>query len=153
MTAAIAWFVFGAVTAALALQYPLGTLRAPGSGFFPLALGLVLMGLAAAQAIKLRLERPAAAPPAAAPAGATPRRVDEAARRVLLFIGVAALAAALLQPIGYVASGALLMVGLLRVFGVRWGVAALIAALSAVASHFLFVQVLGIPMPAGPLGF
>jgi hypothetical protein len=72
---------------------------------------------------------------------------------VLLFIGVAALSTALLLPIGYVASGVLLMLGLLRVFGVRWGVAALIAVLAAVASHFLFVAVLGIPMPPGPFGF
>ena len=40
MTAAISLFVFGAITAALSLQLPLGTLRMPGSGFFPLALGL-----------------------------------------------------------------------------------------------------------------
>jgi len=149
MTAAIAWFVCGAITAALSLQYPLGTLRAPGSGFFPLVLGLMLMGLAAAQAVRARLEPPK---PAIAPEAA-PRRLDEATRRVLVFMGVAALATALLQPIGYVASGFLLMLGLLRAFGVRWGVAALIAVVSAVASHVLFVQSLGIPMPAGPFGF
>jgi hypothetical protein len=149
MTAAIAWFAFGAITAVLALQYPLGTLRAPGSGLFPLALGLMLMGLAAAQAVRLRLAQPK---PAAAPEAA-PRRRGEATRRVLLFMGVVALATALLQTIGYVASGLLLMVGLLRVFGVGWGVAAIIAALSAVGSHVLFVQWLGIPMPAGPFGF
>jgi hypothetical protein len=149
MTAALAWFVFGAITAALSLQYPLGTLRAPGSGFFPLALGVLLMGLAAAHAVRVRREQPK---PAVAPE-AKPRWPDEATRRVLLFMGVVALATALLQPLGYVATGFLLMLGLLRVFGVRWDAAALIAALSAVASYFLFVQWLGIPMPAGPLGF
>jgi putative tricarboxylic transport membrane protein len=149
MTAAIAWFVFGAITAGLSVQYPIGSLWAPGSGLYPLVLGLMLMGLAAAHAVRLHLEQPK---PAVAP-GAAPRRLGDATRRVLLFIGVAALATALLQPIGYVASGFLLMLGLLRVFGVRWGVAALIAVLAAVASHFLFVQVLGIPMPAGPFGF
>jgi hypothetical protein len=45
------------------------------------------------------------------------------------------------------------MVGLLRVLGVSWGVSALIAACSALASHFIFVRWLGIPMPAGLLGF
>ena len=149
MASAIAWFVFGAVTAALSLQYPLGTLRAPGSGFFPLALGALLMGLAAAHAFRIRLERPAPPPPTAA----VSRRPDEATRRVLLFMGVVAAGTALLQVIGYIASSALLMVGLLRVFGVRWGASALIAVLSAVASHFLFVRWLGIPMPPGPLGF
>jgi hypothetical protein len=109
----------------------------------------MLMGLAAAHAARLRIEQPKRA---VAP-GATPRRLGDATRRVLLFIGVAALSTALLQPIGYVASGFLLMLGLLRVFGMRWGFAALIAVLSAVAAHVLFVRVLGIPMPAGPFGF
>ena len=153
MTAAIAWFVFGAVTAALSLQYPLGTLRAPGSGFFPLVLGLMLMGLAAAHAVKLRLERPKTEiAPEAAPEAASGRR-DEAARRVLLFVAVMALSTVLLQPIGYVAVSFLLMLGLLKVLGVRWNAAALIAAGAAVASHFLFVRWLHIPMPPGPLGF
>lgn len=153
MTAAIAWFVFGAVTAALSLQYPLGTLRAPGSGLFPLALGLMLMGLAAAHAVKLRLERPkAGAAPKAAPAPAPGQRA-EGTRRVLLFIGVMALSTTLLQYVGYVAASFLLMLGLLKVLGARWGTALLVAAASAVASHFLFVRWLAIPMPPGPFGF
>lgn len=151
MTAAIALFVFGAVTAALSLQYPLGTLRMPGSGFFPLVLGLMLMGLAAAHAFKLHLERPQPAPPAPPEAAAV--RPDEGTRRVLLFIGIVALATALLHSIGYVAASFLLMLGLLRVLGVRWGTAALLAAAAAVAAHVLFVRWLHIPMPAGPIGF
>jgi len=151
MTAAITWFVVGAVTAALSLQYPLGTVRAPGSGFFPLALGLMLMGLAAAHAIKLRLERPAPAP-AAAPERAT-QGPDGATRRVLLFVGIMALATALLQTIGYVTSSFILMLGLLRVLGVRWGISALIAVASAIAAQVVFVRWLNIPMPPGPLGF
>jgi putative tricarboxylic transport membrane protein len=153
MTGAIAWFVFGAVTAALSLQYPLGTLRAPGSGFFPLVLGLMLMGLAVAHAVKLRLERrkPEIAPTAAPDATSAQR--GDATRRVLLFIGVVALSTALLQTIGYVASSFLLMLGLLRVLGERWRVAVLVAAASTIASHFVFVRWLSIPMPPGPLGF
>jgi hypothetical protein len=149
MTAAIAWLVLGALTVALSLQYPIGTLRAPGSGLYPLMLGLMLMALAAAHAVRVRLEQPR---PAVTP-GAPSWRLDDATRRVLLFVGAVALCTALLQTIGYIASGFLVMLGLLRVFGVRWGAAALIAALSAVASHVLFVRWLHIPMPAGPLGF
>jgi putative tricarboxylic transport membrane protein len=148
MTAAIALFVFGAATVALALQLPLGTLRMPGTGFFPLVLGLLLVALAAAQGVRLFLAKapaPAAAAPAPPPDGAT--------RRVALFIGVIALATLLLQPAGYVVATLVLMVGLLRALGVAWGACALIAASSAVASHFVFVRWLGIPMPAGPLGF
>lgn len=153
MTAAIVWFCFGAATAALALQYPLGTLRAPGSGLFPFVLGVLLMGLAAAHAAGLRLEQ-RSKPPAAPPAGgeATPAR-QGATRRVLSFLAVVALATASLKTIGYVAASFLLMLGLLRVLNVRWGLATLIAAASAIASHLLFVRWLRIPMPAGFFGF
>jgi hypothetical protein len=152
MTAAAAWFVFGVITAALSLQYPLGTLRAPGSGLFPLALGLTLMALAAAHAVKLRLAQPRQAPPQPAPEAAAGARAD-ARRRVALFVAVMALATVLLPRIGYVASSFLLMLGLLRVLNVRWGLATLIAVAAAIASHFLFVRWLSIPMPPGPLGF
>jgi len=153
MTAAIAWFVFGAITAALSLQLPLGTLRAPGSGLFPLVLAVLLMGLAAAQAARLLFaRRKAAAAPGPTPKAAS-RWPDAAAQRVLLFIGVVALTIALLQPVGYVASTFLLMLGLLRIFGSGWRASLLIAAGAAAAAHVLFVRWLDIPMPAGPFGF
>jgi hypothetical protein len=147
MTAAIALLAFGALTAGLSLQLPLGTLRAPGSGFFPFALGLMLVALAAGELLRLRLAKPKPAPAAPAPAA------DGAARRVVLFMAVVAVTTAMLQPIGYVGSSFLLMLGLLRVLGLRWGASALIAALSAAAGHVLFVLWLRIPMPAGPFGF
>ena len=41
-------FLFGAVTAVLSLQMPIGSFRAAGSGLFPLCLGILLMALSAA---------------------------------------------------------------------------------------------------------
>lgn len=149
MTAAIALLVFGALTAGLSLQLPLGTLRAPGSGFFPLALGLMLVALAAGELLRLRLAKPKPAPAAPAP----PPAEEGTARRVVLFMVVVAVSTALLQLIGYVGSSFLLMLGLLRVLGLRWGASTLIAALSAAACYVLFVLWLRIPMPAGPFGF
>ncbi len=147
MTAAIALFAFGAVTAALSLQLPLGTLRMPGSGFFPLALGLLLAGLAAAQAIRAYLARPG---PAAAPAAP---ESDGATRRVVLFMGATALAIALLPYLGYALVGFLLMLALLQVLGMRRVPSVLVALGSAVACYFIFVQWLRIPLPEGWLGF
>jgi uncharacterized membrane protein len=146
MTAAIALFLFGVLTAALSLQLPIGNLRAPGSGFFPFALGLVLMALAAGQAIQLLLAKPKPAP-AAEGSGAT--------RRVALFMGAVVLATALLKPLGYAPVAFLLMLALLQTLGVRkWHVSGLIALLSAAASHVVFVVWLKIPLPAaGWLGF
>ena len=167
MTAAIAQLLLGAVTAILSLQLPLGTLRLPGSGLFPLALGLLLAALSAVQIARLLLARrevapaqPSAQQPAAAvqpaaqpPAEAKPAAADGATQRVVLFMAVVAASVALLQPLGYVISSLLLMLGLLRILGVGWRTAALIAALSAAGAHVLFVLWLRIPMPPGPLGF
>src|SRR4030042_840368 len=41
----VAIFFFGVLTAVFALQMPVGTFRAAGSGLFPLCLGMLLMGL------------------------------------------------------------------------------------------------------------
>ena len=157
MTAAIAQLALGALTAVLALQLPLGTLRLPGSGLFPLALGVLLAALSVLQLARLLAERRAAAAKApqrvAGAAPAKPAAADGAGRRVLLFIGVVCVTTALLPVIGYVASSLLLMLGLLRVLGVGWARAAVIAALSAAGAHVLFVTWLKIPMPPGPLGF
>jgi len=153
MTAAIALFVFGAVTAALSLQLPLGTPRMPGTGLFPLALGVMLMGLAATQAFRLYLAQSKPAQPATGAAAAPPQR-DGATQRVVLFMGAVVIAIALLSTLGYPLTSFLLMLALLWVLGVRKPhVAGSIALGSAVACYFVFVQWLKIPLPSGVLGF
>jgi hypothetical protein len=162
MTAAVAQLLLGAIAAVLSLQLPLGTFRLPGSGLFPLALGLLLAALSAIQIARLLLARRAAAaasqgaalqPATQQPAAQKPAGTDGATRRVVLFVAVVAASIALLQVVGYVASSLLLMLGLLKVLGVGWRAAALIAACSAAGAHVLFVLWLKIPMPPGPLGF
>jgi hypothetical protein len=164
MTAAVAQLLLGAITAVLSLQLPLGTFRLPGSGLFPLALGLLLAALSAIQIARLMLARRAATAAAAArpvapqpatqqPAAPKPAQADGATRRVALFMAVVAASVALLQVVGYVVSSLLLMLGLLKVLGVGWRAAVLIAACSAAGAHVLFVMWLKIPMPPGPLGF
>jgi hypothetical protein len=162
MTAAVAQLLLGAITAVLSLQLPLGTLRLPGSGLFPLALGLLLATLAAIQIARLLLARRAATaasqgaalqPATQQPAAQKPAGTDGATRRVVLFLAVVAASVALLQVVGYVAASLLLMLGLLKVLGVGWRAAALISACSAAGAHVLFVTWLKIPMPPGPLGF
>lgn len=155
MTAAIALFVFGAVTAALSLQLPLGTPRMPGTGLFPLVLGVMLMGLAATQAVRLYLARPKPAQPAAAAPPAAPRpKRDGATQRVVLFMGAVCVATALLSTLGYPLTSFLLMLALLWVLGIRKPhVAGPIALGSAVVCYFVFVQWLKIPLPAGIPGW
>ena len=154
MTAAIALFVFGAATAALSLQLPLGTPRMPGTGLFPLALGVMLMGLAAVHAARFYLARPKSAAPAPATAAAPAQERDGATQRVALFMGAVVVATALLSTLGYPLTSFLLMLALLWVLGVRKPhVAGAIALGSAVACYFVFVQWLKIPLPSGWFGF
>jgi hypothetical protein len=160
MTAAITLFLFGAVTALLSLQLPLGSPHAPGTGAFPLLLGLILAGLALAEAVHLRLSQPktpaAPATPAARTAPAAPA-AEQASRedsgmRVLGFMGAVALATALLRPLGYFGASFLLMLALLRGLGVGWRASGLIAFATALACELVFVHWLNIPLPAGLFG-
>ena len=148
MSAAISLFVFGAITAALSLQLPLGAPRMPGSGFFPLALGLALMALAAGHGIQIYLARPKAAAPQTPAAPAAPEG-DGATRRVVLFVAGVIAAVALLKPLGYVFTRFLLMLVLLQILGLRRWHSVSIALLSAAACYFVFVRWLKIPLPSG----
>ena len=149
MGAAISMFVFGAITAALSLQLPLGALRTPGTGFFPFALGLALMALAAGRGIQLYLARPKVATPETPAAPAVPEH-DGATRRVALFVAGLITTVALLQPLGYVLSSFLLMLVLLQILGLgRWYLSVAVALVSAAACYLVFVRWLKIPLPAG----
>jgi len=149
MSGAISLFLFGAITAALSLQFPLGAPRMPGSGFFPLALGLALMALAAGHGIQIYLARPKAAAPET-PATAAAPEGDGATRRVVLFVAGVIAAVALLQPLGYALSSFLLMLVLLQILGIRrWYASVAIALASAAVCYVVFVHWLKIPLPSG----
>jgi putative tricarboxylic transport membrane protein len=155
MIAAIVLFVFGAATVLASLSLPIGTLRAPGSGFFPLLLGLVLAVLSAVQGVtsyRARIRQVRTEPvPAAEP---QPRGLGEDTRRVLMFLGAVAAAVALLPLLGYAVASFVLMLALLRILGVAsWPLIAAISATTALACYLVFVRVLGIPLPAGLPGF
>ncbi len=144
---AVAMLLFGALTAVLSLQLPQGTLHRPGSGFFPLLLGLLLMGLAAAHLVQARRSSPDL------PGAAATSTKSGSLGRVLLFMGAIVLATALLELLGFPLMAFLLMVALLEILGVRRRRDSVIIALgTAVAAYMLFVQWLQIPLPKGWIG-
>ncbi|TRZ99964.1 MAG: tripartite tricarboxylate transporter TctB family protein [Rhodocyclaceae bacterium] len=155
MTAAVALFLCGTVTVLVSLELPFGTLHMPGSGFFPLVLGLMLAALAAGHGVQLYLAKPKQ--PAGVPGatgGAPHWRLDEATRRVLLFMGAVGGATALMSSLGYTLTSFLLMLALLQILGIRgWRHCGLIALSSACACYLVFVRWLAIPLPDGWLGF
>jgi divalent metal cation (Fe/Co/Zn/Cd) transporter len=153
MTAAIALFVFAVATVLASLTLAVGTVRAPGSGLFPLVLGLLLAVLSLAQGASVYRQHHRRAPATSGPAVAA-ERFSDGTRRVLLFMGAVAVAVALLPVIGYALASLLLMAALLRIFGVvRWPVIGVLSVATASMCWLVFVRILAIPLPAGLPGF
>jgi hypothetical protein len=139
--------LFGLITALLSLQLPIGSFRAPGSGLFPLILGLTLLGLSTAYLLQLRVTSQARPLDPSAGAG------QGSLARVLGFAAAVAAATALLTPLGYPLVAFLLLTALLRILGLRpWWTTAAVALGAAAASYVLFVRWLQIPLPRGWLG-
>ena len=139
--------LFGMVTIILALKMPIGTFRAAGSGMFPLILGILLMFLSCIFLLKLLYQHKQ-----------TITKGDSVAQhespvQLILFFGTMVLATAFFNQLGYPLVSFLLLVVLLRTLGMKqWFFNILLSFLSAVASYFLFVQWLKIPLPKGWIG-
>jgi len=141
-------FLFGAVTAILSVQMPLGTFRAAGSGLFPLCLGILLMMLSAAFLVKVLWS-----PRELARMDASDMEGAGSARPVVAFLAATALATLLLNALGYLIVSFLLMAALLRILGSqRWALNLTVSLLTAACSHTLFVYLLKVPLPKGFLG-
>ncbi len=141
-------FLLGGVTAALSLQLPLGTIRVPGTGLFPLCLGTLLMALSAlflAGRIHAFRENGQGRK---APCGG-----ETDAGQMMRFLGAAALSLLALPFLGYPLTTFLLLLFLLRTLGVpQGGVLVSLSAGAAAAAYVLFVQWLKIPLPKGWIG-
>jgi putative tricarboxylic transport membrane protein len=141
-------FLFGAVTAVLSLKMPIGTFRMAGTGMFPLLLGILLMILSGIFVLKIFPKGMAAKvkkEPSPESSGSP--------IQLVLFLGTMVLATLFFNQLGYPLISFLLMLGLLRILGIkRWGLNILISVVAAVGSYFLFVKWLDIPMPKGWIG-
>jgi putative tricarboxylic transport membrane protein len=147
-TGGILLFFFGAITAALSLRMPIGILRAPGTGLFPLSLGLLLMVLASMFLLALRVQ---AVPQAHRDAGS--REAPESLGQMLLFLGAIILATLLLKPLGYPLTALVLLLALLRILGVtQWRLNLLISGVTTGVAYLIFLHWLKIPLPMGWLG-
>ena len=140
-------FLFGGATVLLSLRMPIGTFRVAGTGMFPLILGILLMFLSCIFLLKLLYQHKK-----------TTTKRDSVAEhgspvQLILFFGTMVLATAFFNQLGYPLTSFLLLVVLLRTLGMKqWFLNILLSSLSAVASYFLFVQWLKIPLPKGWIG-
>ena len=140
--------LFGAVATFLSLRMPVGTFRMAGTGMFPLCLGILLMILSGIFILRIffrgkgeQVKKEASI------------ESSESPIQLILFLGAMTLATLFFNRLGYPLVSFLLMVGLLRILGMkRWGLNILISVVTAVGSYFLFVRWLDIPMPKGWIG-
>jgi putative tricarboxylic transport membrane protein len=121
-----------------------GTVHQPGSGFFPTVvcvLIVVFSGLALAE------------PHARGQAAEDADGARGAHARLWLVVGSLFVYVWLLKPIGFlVATVALLLLLLRGIGGARWAVSAPAALVGSAACYWGFTR-LGVPLPAGVLGF
>ncbi len=141
-------FLFGMLTAFLALGMPIGTFRTSGTGMFPLVLGILLMSLSGIFVLKSLF------PDRKGPLNKeTSIGCSGTPKPLLLFLGTMVFTALFFIRLGYPLTSFLLMGALLRILGMnRWGLNVLISAATAAGSYVLFVKWLDIPMPKGWIG-
>jgi hypothetical protein len=140
-------FLFGAFTAFFSLKMPIGTFRMPGTGMFPLLLGILLMVLSSIFILKIFLQSKKIL------GKSLTSEIQGFPIRLILFFGTMVLATAFFNKLGYPLISFLLMIALLRTLGNKnWGFIFLLSLITAVISYFLFVQWLKIPLPKGWLG-
>jgi hypothetical protein len=141
-------FLFGGITTLLSLRMPIGAFRMPGTGMFPLFLGILLMFLSCLFLLKLLYQGKKTT--------VSKDSVTEVRRfpiQLILFFGTMVLATAFSNQLGYPLTSFLLLVVLLRTLGMKqWILNILLSFMTAVACYFLFVQWLKIPLPKGWMG-
>lgn len=141
-------FIFGGITSLLSLGMPIGTFRAPGTGMFPLFLGIALMFLSLLfiskslyESKKLSLWK------------SSKTEIHKFPITLLLFLGAMVLFTIFFNKLGYLLYSFLLMLVLLKILGLRSLVITIILSFStAIFSYFIFIKLLEIPLPKGWIG-
>ncbi|MBM3506051.1 MAG: tripartite tricarboxylate transporter TctB family protein [Alphaproteobacteria bacterium] len=128
--------VFAAIEAS---RYGIGSLNAPGPGFFPFWLA-TLLGLCATAVL---IGAPRSPPPVM-----DPGVVPFGWMRSMGALALLGCYAVLLERVGYVGTTALVLAPLFRIGGVRWLVAAPLGLLVGIASWALF-DALALRLPVG----
>lgn len=138
-------FVLGSITVIVSSKMPIGTMRAPGSGMFPLVLGATLMALSATALLRAWIK-------------AEEKEIKDShfprkGGKVTLAFLVMVLGSMVMGPIGYPFAAFFLVLGLAKILGVRgWTVPIIFSVASAGGSYLVFVLWLKVPLPKGLLG-
>ncbi|HSR10552.1 MAG TPA: tripartite tricarboxylate transporter TctB family protein [Thermodesulfobacteriota bacterium] len=125
-----------------AVYYDVGTMAAPQAGLFPVFVGILLL-LASGCRLYEEIARPSQRPE---PLGPAWWRVPAICASIGVFI-------VLLKAAGYLIAGTVMTAFLILFLGrrPRWAVAGI--ALTTAAVTYYFFNLLGVPLPPGPLPF
>lgn len=140
--AALLLLVFAAGFLWEASRYPFGSVGAPGPGFLPVVLGSAFAVLALVLLIR----------PGHPPKDVMPPDSGAAVRIVTTLVAIA-VAIVLLDWLGFLVVGTLLMLTMLLVLDRRPVLAVVLAPVSVVLVYAVFKVWLRVPLPAGVLSF
>lgn len=147
---AVCWIFLGLIIAIWSATFPFGEWKAPGPGFLPFSLGLILAFLGTIlffHAIKRSGRDEPASFVRLIPKG-------DSFKRVALTIMGMFFAATLLGMLGFILTVFLLLLFLTRTIEPpQWSVAVIYALASTVGSYVLFQVLFRTPLPRGFLGF
>lgn len=122
-------------------RYPQGSMAQPGPGLYPLLLGSLL--LFSASGLVLEAMFGSSEPSVAWPSGS-------ARRRFLAVLGATLGYILLLPYLGHALAAALLTLAVLHSMGSSpWPLKIMLSFVLSLASYYLFVLLLGIPLPPG----
>ena len=123
---------------------PLGDLKSPGAGFYPLLIGFVFLAVGTTLFISSFSSKNEVGGEVF-PAGKDLKRVLSIAFVLFSF-------AIIFKPLGYGISSGILMVAVLRVLGMQnWFKIIGISLATSTFSYFFFSSILGVPLPNGTI--
>ena len=134
----------GGIYLTLAVALPYGTTARPGAGFFPTLVGA--FGCVVGAAMSVRAFRA----PLRAPAAREHARDTAARGRALSTVAVLVAFCLLLPWLGYPLVAFAFVTVLLQRLGSPWRTAALIGAITAALSAYVFGVLLDVPLPLAP---
>jgi putative tricarboxylic transport membrane protein len=142
MIASVLLITIGIAVIVWSIRLKVGTLLRPLAGFFPLLVGVGIIGLSLILLFRAWLGR-----------GGALKAYGEWQRPVIMLAALAVYAV-LLEPLGYIASTIFIAMVTLRILGVMsWKVIILSSVVLSVSVYYLFTRLLGVELPAGILSF
>jgi putative tricarboxylic transport membrane protein len=134
----------------MALSMPLGALRSPGPGLFPIIVGGALILTAAACLIQNLVSNVPPAP--ALEDAAAPVQTQGEVRKAWLLVAALILYVVALKPLGFPVALTLLLMAAVRIFGYRnWLGNFAMSVLMTVIAYIVFIVWLKVPLPLGIL--